>query len=245
MPLLQPRRRSLRLCQLSPLALLGILAMLSLLLPLLAACGTSTTQLPPGPAVSATDNEFTPRELAIQPGQTVTWVNNGQTAHTVTADNGSYNSGLFQPGAIFKHTFTKPGRYPYYCSLHGAAGGYGMAGVIVVGGSSSASASSGFPLSQPHAPGAILQVPGNFPTIQAAVNAAKPGDLVMISPRTGADSMYHESVTVKTPDITLRGQDRNAVILDGQYKLDDGFEVVADNVTIENMTARHYTGNGF
>jgi hypothetical protein len=219
--------------------------MLSLLLPLLAACGTSATQLPPGPAVSATDNEFTPRELAIQPGQTVTWVNNGQTAHTVTADNGSYNSGLFQPGAIFKHTFTKPGRYPYYCSLHGAAGGYGMAGVIVVGGSSSASASSGFPLSQPHAPGAILQVPGNFPTIQAAVNAAKPGDLVMISPRTGADSMYHESVTVKTPDITLRGQDRNAVILDGQYKLDDGFEVVADNVTIENMTARHYTGNGF
>ncbi len=244
-PLSQRQLRPLQLRQPSPLAIMGMLALLSLLLPLLAACGASTTQLPPGPAVSATDNAFMPRELDIQPGQTVTWVNNGQTAHTVTADDGSFNSGFFQPGAVFKHTYTKPGRYPYYCSLHGAAGGYGMAGVIVVGGSPSAGTSSGFPLSQPQAPDAILQVPGRFPTIQAAVNAAKPGDLVMISPRTGADSTYHESVTVKTPDITIRGQDRNVVTLDGQYKLDDGFEVLANNVTIENMTARHYTGNGF
>jgi Right handed beta helix region/Phospholipase_D-nuclease N-terminal len=113
------------------------------------------------------------------------------------------------------------------------------------GAASIASASPGFALSQPYAPTAILRVPEAYPTIQAAVDAARPGDLVLISPRVGADSAYHEYVTVKTPDITIRGQERNTVILDGQYKLEDGFEVTADNVAIENMTARHYTDNGF
>ncbi len=102
-----------------------------------------------------------------------------------------------------------------------------------------------FVASQPHAPLATLRVPEDYPTIQTAVNAAKAGDLVSIGPSPNTDGTYHESVTVKTPDITIRGRDRNTVILDGQYKLDDGFEVVANNVVIENMTARHYTDNGF
>lgn len=106
-------------------------------------------------------------------------------------------------------------------------------------------ASPDFALSRPYAPSSILRVPGSFPTIQAAVDAARPGDLVLVAPRSGADGTYHEYVTVKTLDITIRGQDRNTVILDGQYKLEDGFEVKADNVAIENMTARHYTDNGF
>src|SRR6266849_6004187 len=92
---------------------------------------------------------------------------------------------------------------------------------------------------------AILRVPEEYSTIQAAVNAAVPGDMVSIGSNTNPDGAYHESVTVKTPNITIRGRDRNTVILDGQYKLDDGFEVLANNVVIENITARHYTGNGF
>lgn len=100
-------------------------------------------------------------------------------------------------------------------------------------------------ISQPYAPAAILRVPEDYPTIQGAVNVAKAGDLVSIGPSPNPDGAYHEFVTVKTPDITIRGRDRNTVILDGQYKLDDGFEVLANNVVIENMTARHYTGNGF
>ena len=92
---------------------------------------------------------------------------------------------------------------------------------------------------------AILRVPEAYSTIQAAVNAAKPGDLVSIGPGTSPDGAYHEAVTVKTANITIRGRDRNRVILDGQFKLDDGFEVLANNVVLENMTARHYSDNGF
>ena len=226
---------------------LGIFTLLFLFMPLLAACSSS----PPtsaGPLVSMTDNEFSPATLHIKPGQTVTWVNNGQTVHTVTADDDSFNSKNIQPGAEYTHTFTTPGRYPYYCVLHGAAGGYGMAGVIIVDGPTNGSSSTNSSTSvtnQSHAPMATLRVPEDYASIQAAVNAARAGDLISIGPSPSADGTYHESVTVKTPDITIRGRDRNTVILDGQYKLDDGFEVVANNVVIENMTARHYIGNGF
>jgi hypothetical protein len=89
-------------------------------------------------------------------------------------------------------------------------------------------------------PAAILQVPAHYPTIQAAVKAAQPYDLIMIAP-----GVYRESVMVKTPHLTLRGEDRNGVILDGGFKLVDGVEALANDVVVENMTARHFVGNGF
>src|SRR5262245_3054100 len=88
---------------------------------------------------------------------------------------------------------------------------------------------------------ATLHVPDDYPTIQKAVDAAKPGDLVLISPGT-----YQESVSVKTDNLTIRGLDRNSVILDGGFTMDNGFRVAGgDGVAIENMTARNYTKNGF
>lgn len=86
----------------------------------------------------------------------------------------------------------------------------------------------------------VIHVPADKPTIQAAVDAAQAGDLVLVAP-----GVYHEAVRVCTADITIRGENRNTTILDGQSKLTNGFTVLADNVIIENMTAHHYAGNGF
>ena len=52
-------------------------------------------------------------------------------------------------------------------------------------------------------------------------------------------------MSVTTPYITLRGTDRNGVILDGEFTRENGIAVTADGVAIENMTARNYTINGF
>jgi hypothetical protein len=111
--------------------------------------------------------------------------------------------------------------------------------------SSSSSSKSGSTASN----GRTLTVPGQYKTIQAAVDASKPGDLILVSP-----GVYHEAVDV-TPDakkqtsphdITIRGVDRNAVILDGQFKLENGIRVLgADGIVVENMTARDYLSNGF
>jgi plastocyanin/uncharacterized membrane protein YhaH (DUF805 family) len=222
-----------------------LLVLLVFLITPLASCGGSGT--PQEQTISVTDNDFTPKELHISVGQTVYWINHGQSPHTVTADNGSFDSGTFNTDAMYTHTFTTPGRYPYYCTLHGGAGGVGMAGVIVVGNASSTNISVADIVShsQFHArtsPYTILHVPADFPTIQKAVDTAKPGDMVMIDP-----GVYHEAVTVHTPHITIRGRDRQSVIMEGDFKLSNAFKVVdgTDGVVIENMTARHYVGNGF
>ncbi|MGB3410249.1 MAG: right-handed parallel beta-helix repeat-containing protein [Microthrixaceae bacterium] len=88
---------------------------------------------------------------------------------------------------------------------------------------------------------ATLAVPAKYKTIQEAVDAASPGDLVLVSPGT-----YKEAVNVSTENITIRGLDRNKVILDGEFKLENGIRVLeSGGVVIENMTARNYTSNGF
>jgi hypothetical protein len=89
--------------------------------------------------------------------------------------------------------------------------------------------------------GGVLRVPQDHETIQAAVDAAEPGDLVLIDEGT-----YEEAVDVTSPDITIRGVDRNTVILDGGFELENGIRVLdTDGVVVENMTARNYVGNGF
>lgn len=85
----------------------------------------------------------------------------------------------------------------------------------------------------------VLRVPSKFATIDAAVNKAKPGDIVLVAPGT-----YHESVKIYRPGITVRGEDRNTVILDGQDTLANGFLVAANDVAIENVTVHSYTQNG-
>ncbi len=118
--------------------------------------------------------------------------------------------------------------------------------VVAAGcGSSSSSNKSGGPASS----GRTLAVPGDYPTIQAAVDASKPGDLVLV-----AKGVYHEAVDVSADakkqtnphDITIRGVDRNDVVLDGQFKLENGIRVLgAAGIVVENMTARNYLSNGF
>jgi hypothetical protein len=91
------------------------------------------------------------------------------------------------------------------------------------------------------AEGATLRVPDDHDTIQAAVDAAEPGDLILVAPGT-----YEEAVNVETDELTIRGLDRNEVILDGGFEKDNGIRVLgANGVAIENLTARNYTSNGF
>jgi hypothetical protein len=80
-----------------------------------------------------------------------------------------------------------------------------------------------------------------YATISAAVAKAKSGDLVLVEP-----GVYKEAVDVTTPGITIRGLDRNKVVLDGEFKLDNGIRILdTDGVVVENMTARNYLSNGF
>lgn len=89
--------------------------------------------------------------------------------------------------------------------------------------------------------GTTLNVPAEYPTIQAAVDAAGPGDLVLVG-----RGVYKETVRVNTPGLTIRGVDRNEVVIDGEFERFNGVEVLfTDGVVVENMTAMNHTLNGF
>ncbi|MFC5721024.1 nitrous oxide reductase family maturation protein NosD [Streptomyces gamaensis] len=84
-----------------------------------------------------------------------------------------------------------------------------------------------------------IRVPQDARTIGAAVERARPGDMVLISPGT-----YHETVRVPTDRIVLRGTDRNRVVIDGQGKRHNGIVVTGSGVAVENLTVRDHLLNG-
>ena len=93
---------------------------------------------------------------------------------------------------------------------------------------------------RPSRVGETRLVPQDFPNIQSAVDAAAPGDLILIDA-----GVYREEVEVTTPGLVIRGVDRNEVIIDGEFQRPNGFKVsFADGVAIENLTVRNATGNG-
>ncbi len=59
-----------------------------------------------------------PVTVVIGVNNTVQWVNNDNTPHTVTAKDGSFASGNIGAGGTYTHTFTTPGTYSYYCEYH-------------------------------------------------------------------------------------------------------------------------------
>jgi len=84
------------------------------------------------PAVDMQAASFNLTEVHIQPGQSVVWSNASGAQHTVTADDGSFDSGDVQPGDQYMMQFNAVGTYPYFCQYHGGPGGVAMSGVIVV-----------------------------------------------------------------------------------------------------------------
>ena len=151
----------------------------------------------------------------------------------------------------------------------------GAALILAVGGAPAISASQALGAASPATAGATALLVCNgstvacpagvtvYQTVQAAVDAAKPGDWVLIWP-----GVYHEKSTqwptsgvwIQTPDIHLRGLNRNKVIIDGSNgtasqpcpsspALQDtngglgrnGIEVSkASGVTIQNLTVCDY-----
>ncbi|GAA2663374.1 hypothetical protein GCM10009864_34360 [Streptomyces lunalinharesii] len=84
-----------------------------------------------------------------------------------------------------------------------------------------------------------IRVPGDAPTISAAVSLAHSGDLVLVAP-----GVYHESVQVATPGVTLRGASRDGVVIDGRLRQPNGVVVTAPGVAVQNLTVRNNTQNG-
>jgi plastocyanin len=63
-------------------------------------------------------HSYLPKNQSIAKGDTVTWLNNDPDNHTITADDGSFDSGQLESKQTFSHTFDAEGMVAYHCKNH-------------------------------------------------------------------------------------------------------------------------------
>jgi plastocyanin len=124
------------------------------------------------PGVTIADFHFSPSATTVHVGDTITWTNDGPSAHSATASDGSFDTGVLQKGQSGSHTFTKAGTFAYVCTIHPF-----MHGTIVVLASTSPSTTT-----QP-APSAAA--PATQTTTGSPASAAGPAAGQPTLPNTG------------------------------------------------------------
>ncbi len=213
---------------------------------IISACGSGEASGPEAQIVKIVDDEFSPKILRVPVGTTVIWESGGANDHNVIASDGSWQAvssdyfeyGIITKGDQFEHTFTEAGVYEYYCPFHGT-NNKGMVGIIIVGDVDYVPPPEEVTITLSTD---VLEVGkgADYETIQSAVDAAKAGDLVLIN-----SGVYNESVTITTPYLTIRGKDRNGVIIDGEFMRENGIQIYeADGVSVENLSVRNFSLNG-
>jgi amicyanin len=85
---------------------------------LLAPSGPARAQPQTGPHIEIKAHGYGIPELAVQPGTTVTWINHDDDPHTVTSTENVFRSPGIDTDETYSYTFTKPGTYEYFCTLH-------------------------------------------------------------------------------------------------------------------------------
>lgn len=103
-----------------------------------------TVALVPTPPASAVTTDvavknfsFSPEQVTIPLDGNVKWTNADSTSHTITANDGSFDSGSKPGGGTFERTFTAAGTFTYFCAIHTS-----MQGTVQVGGAAPAPAST-------------------------------------------------------------------------------------------------------
>ena len=211
---------------------------------LFTACDTDSNSTAAFTGVRVIDNTYSPPVVRINEGGKVRFNNWGNNPHNVIAVDESWGSYDEIPkGDYLDVSYKTEGLYKYLCSFHASPDGeWGMVGSVVVGDINYEDYTnfSKQDVVEEYT-GNIRNVPDDYETIQDAVNASDPGDLVLIKP-----GVYYEEVVVNVPSITIRGWDRNKTIIDGEFERGNGILVAGvDGVTIENITARNALLNGF
>ena len=89
--------------------------------------GPASSVVIPVGASSLSNKAFTPDNLEVAVGTTVTWMNADSVSHTSTSDLTGWDSGVVAPGGQFSFAFQAAGTFRYHCAIHP-----GMVGTVVV-----------------------------------------------------------------------------------------------------------------
>ncbi len=88
-----------------------------------------------GQQVEMSQQAFNSKNIEVEVGSTVKWVNSSSLVHTVTSgtngeSDGTFNSGNISPGETFSYTFNKVGEFNYFCIPHYSLGMVGKVAVV-------------------------------------------------------------------------------------------------------------------
>ena len=89
--------------------------------------GVTAAEEKPATEIKIDNFSFSPNTLTVPVGSTVRWTNHDDVPHNVVNDDKSFKSKTMDTDENFSYTFTKPGTYTYFCSIHPK-----MTGKIVV-----------------------------------------------------------------------------------------------------------------
>src|SRR5437763_2626972 len=144
----------------------------------LALTATAGLALLPGTPASAGTTDatianfrFSPNPLSTPVGATVKWTNNDGTSHTVTADDGSFDSGPISPNGTFTQTFGQARTIAYHCDIHPS-----MHGTLQIG---SAATTTTAP------PTTTTTAPTTTTTVRVTTTTAAPTTTTAPSPAPG------------------------------------------------------------
>jgi plastocyanin len=70
------------------------------------------------PSISIDNFSFTPKEITVPVGTTITWINHDDVPHTVVSTDQKFRSKALDTDDQFSFTFTNAGTYSYFCSVH-------------------------------------------------------------------------------------------------------------------------------
>jgi len=95
-----------------------ILLIFTILTILLGCSKSKDTTTPGANEVLIQSFAFSPSTITVSVNTTITWTNKDAAAHTVTSDNGLFDSGNMNTDATYSHQFTTAGTFPYHCTYH-------------------------------------------------------------------------------------------------------------------------------
>ena len=117
---------------------LGMRVVTALAVAALAAGAVASQGAPAADAgVQIDQYAFLPQRITVKPGTTVTWTNEDDAPHTIASSAKLFKSKALDTGDKFSFTFTTPGTFAYFCSLHPQ-----MTGTVTVEAASGAGAGS-------------------------------------------------------------------------------------------------------
>jgi plastocyanin len=139
--------------------------------------------------VTATSNVFTPKDVAVNVGDTVNWTNGGGV-HNVHFDDGSFDMPATpaSPPWTVSNTFGTVGTYRYYCEVHGGPNGVGMSGTVAVN------------VGYPRPKGATPLYASLAPAYKPCTTPNRTHGPALSSPSCNPPAQVSDWLTVGTPD---------------------------------------------